>query len=302
MRLSRAWLCACLLACAAGCRSLALLPGGADGPPDAAAAGGAARPVPRTIPVEVVFVRHEEHDPDLGAELWNVIDEQALDDDLRRRLAANGLRAGIVTGGLPPHLAERMLPDHIDQAAAADAAADAVATDAPLAKRLLRLLPGRRSEILVAAGIRELVLLEERAGQVRGGTFHDASGLVELKVRPAADGRVRVELVPEIRHGPLERSWVGEEGMFRMEAGQRRHRRDDLAFGLDLREGDLLVLGCAGEKAATLGDALLRDQGGDRSTKRLVVIRPLGRAVDPLFAAETETAAADDERDVLEIR
>jgi hypothetical protein len=84
-----------------------------------------------------------------------------------------------------------------------------------------------------------------------------------------------------------------------MEAGQRRHRRDDLAFGLDLREGDLLVLGCAGAKAATLGDALLRDQGGDRSTRRLLVVRPLGRAVDPLFAAE---AVADDTEDVLEVR
>jgi hypothetical protein len=255
----------------------------------------AARPAARTIPVEVVFVRHEEHDADLGVELWKEVDEQVLDDALRRRLATNGLRAGIVTGGLPPHLAARILPDRIDQASTGDL----LATDAPLAKRLLRLLPGRRSEILVAAGIRELVLLEEREGQVQGGTFHDASGLLELKLRPAADGRVRVELVPEIRHGPLERSWVGEEGMFRMEAGQRRHRRDDLAFGLDLREGDLLVLGCAGAKAATLGDALLRDQGGDRSTRRLLVVRPLGRAVDPLFAAE---AVADDTEDVLEVR
>lgn len=295
MRPSRAWLCACLLAYAAGCRSLTLLPGGADAPTDPTADGDAARPAARTIPVEVVFVRHEEHDADLGVELWKEVDEQVLDDALRRRLATNGLRAGIVTGGLPPHLAARILPDRIDQASTGDL----LATDAPLAKRLLRLLPGRRSEILVAAGIRELVLLEEREGQVQGGTFHDASGLLELKLRPAADGRVRVELVPEIRHGPLERSWVGEEGMFRMEAGQRRHRRDDLAFGLDLREGDLLVLGCAGEKAATLGDALLRDQGGDRSTRRLLMVRPLGRAVDPLFAAE---AVADDTEDVLEVR
>ena len=295
MRPSRAWLCACLLAYAAGCRSLTLLPGGADAPTDPTADGDATRPAARTIPVEVVFVRHEEHDADLGVELWKEVDEQVLDDALRRRLATNGLRAGIVTGGLPPHLAARILPDRIDQASTGDL----LATDAPLAKRLLRLLPGRRSEILVAAGIRELVLLEEREGQVQGGTFHDASGLLELKLRPAADGRVRVELVPEIRHGPLERSWVGEEGMFRMEAGQRRHRRDDLAFGLDLREGDLLVLGCAGAKAATLGDALLRDQGGDRSTRRLLVVRPLGRAVDPLFAAE---AVADDTEDVLEVR
>ena len=296
MRPSRAWLCACLVACAAGCRSLALLPGGVAAPADGGTGDTAARTAARTIPVEVVFVRHEEHDPELDGELWDEVDEQAVDDALRRRLAANGLRAGIVTGGLPPHLAARILPERVDH----EATADQLATDAPLAKRLLRLLPGRRSEILVAAGIPELVLLEERDGQVRGGTFHDASGLLELKLRPAADGRVRVELVPEIRHGPLERSWVGEEGMFRMEAGQRRHRRDDLAVGLDLREGDLLVVGCAGTRAATLGDALLRDPGGDRSTRRLVVIRPLGRAVDPLFAAGT--AEADEPQDVLEVR
>ncbi|MFM8290746.1 MAG: hypothetical protein ACKOC4_03480 [Planctomycetia bacterium] len=296
MRPSRAWLCACLLACATGCRALVLLPDTAAERPDAAAADStAARSAPRTIPVEVVFVRYADADADLGTELWNEVDEQAVDDGLRRRLAANGLRAGIVTGDLPPHLAERTLPDR----AAPTTSADAVAADAPLTHRLLRLLPGRRSEILVSSGIDELVLLEERDGQVRGGTFRDASGVLELKVRPAADGRVRVELVPEIRHGPLERSWVGEEGMFRMEAGQRRHRRDDLALGVDLREGDLLVV-AGGGTAATLGDALLRDPGGDRSTRRLVVVRPLGPAVDPIFA--DASARAGDEQDVLEIR
>lgn len=296
MRLSRAWLCACLLACAAGCRSLALLPAAAGRQLETGQANAAARPADRTIPIEVVFVRHDAHDAGFGAELWNMIDEQAVEDGLRRRLAANGLRAGIVAGDLPPHLGERILPDR----AAQPAGPDAVAADAPLTHRLLRLLPGRRSEILVSAGIPELVLLEDCDGQVRGGTFHDASGLFELKVRTAADGRVRVEVVPEVRHGPLERSWVGEEGMFRMEAGQRRHRRDDLALDVELREGHLLVLGSGGDTTATLGDALLRDHGGDRSTRRLLVIRPLGRGVDPLFA--DAAAATGDDQDVLEIR
>lgn len=296
MRPSRAWLCACLIACAPGCRALVLLPDAATGRPDATAGDtSATRPAPRTIPVEVVFVRYADADADLGVELWHEVDEQAIDDGLRRRLAANGLRAGVVTGDLPRHLAERMLPDR----ATPTTSADAVAADAPLTHRLLRLLPGRRSEILVSTGVDELVLLEERDGQVRGGTFRDASGVLELKVRPAADGRVRVELVPEIRHGPLERSWVGEEGMFRMEAGQRRHRRGDLALGVDLREGDLLVVAGAGA-AATLGEALLRDHGGDRSTRRLVLVRPLGGAVDPIFS--DPAAGAGDEQDVLEIR
>ena len=226
-----------------------------------------------------------------------MVDEQSFDDGLRRRLAANGLRVGIVTGDLPPHLAERILPDR----AAPAAAADMVAAESPLTHRLLRLLPGRRSEVIAATGIENLVLLETGDGQVRGGTYRDATGLFELKVRPAADGRVRIDLVPEIKHGPLERSWVGEDGMFRLEAGQRRHRRDDLALGVELREGALLLVGCAGEQGATLGDALLRDHGGTRSTMRLLAIRPLGPAVDPMFATATEPPEGDD-ADVLEIR
>ncbi len=270
------WACLCLLACTPGCLSLTA-PRDA-GPAPVGTDTAAAKPAPRTIPVELIFARFEEHDAACREELWQEVDEQAIDDALRRRLAANGLRVGIVTGDLPPHLAERILPGRAAPATTSDVAA----AESPLTHRLLRLLPGRRSEILAATGIADLVLLETGDGQVRGGTFRDATGLFELKVRPAADGRVRIELVPEIKHGPLERSWVGEDGMFRMEAGQRRHRRDDLALGVELRAGGLLVVGCADEKGATLGDALLRDQGGNRSTLRLLAIRPLGPAVDPM--------------------
>ena len=289
------WACLCLLACASGCRSLNV-PRGA-GPAPVGTDTAATKPAPRTIAVELIFARFEEHDATCRDELWQEVDEQAIDDNLRRRLAANGLRVGIVTGALPPRLAERILPDRAAPATTSDMAA----AEAPLTHRLLRLLPGRRSEILAATGIADLVLLETGEGQVRGGTFRDATGLFELKVRPAADGRVRIELVPEIKHGPLERSWVGEDGMFRMEAGQRRHRRDDLALGVELREGGLLIVGCAGEKGATLGDALLRDQGGNRSTVRLLAIRPLGSAVDPMFDATASPVTGDD-ADVLEIR
>lgn len=289
------WVCFCLLACAMGCRSLTM-PRDA-GPPLVGAESAATKPAPRTVPVELIFARFDEHDTACREELWNVVDEQSFDDGLRRRLAANGLRVGIVTGDLPPHLAERILPDR----AAPPAASDMVAAESPLTHRLLRLLPGRRSEVIAATGIQDLVLLETGDGQVRGGTYRDATGLFELKVRPAADGRVRIDLVPEIKHGPLERSWVGEDGMFRMEAGQRRHRRDDLALGVELREGAILLVGCAGEQGATLGDALLRDHGGNRSTMRLLAIRPLGPAVDPMFSTANATPEGDD-ADVLEIR
>lgn len=240
--------------------------------------GDAARPAPRTIPLELVFVRSDEHDAALSEELWQFVDEQGFDPDLRRRLAANGLRVGIVGSHLPPHLAARFT-------ATAEAGPEALPTDAAVSRRTIRLLPGRRGEVVMASGIRELVLLEHADGGVRGGTYAEASPLVSLRVKPAADGRVEIEAVPEIRHGPIEKSWVGEDGMFRLESGQRRHRLEHLAFTATLPHQGMLVVGCGGDDTASVGDCLLRDHDrGERTSVRLLAIRPLADAIDPLFA------------------
>jgi hypothetical protein len=244
----------------------------------------------RTIPLELSFIRHDPHDEMLRDELWLHVDEQALPADLRRRLAANGLRAGVVGSHLPPHLAARFAAD------AGPPAAAPLATDAAVSRRLMRLLPGRRGEILTASGIPELVLLEQTGGAVRGGTYRDASPLFAVEARPAANGRVHLEVTPEIRHGPVEKSWVGEDGMFRLEAGQRRHALDDLRFSITLPPRGMLLLGCGGDGTATAGDCLLRDGGtGDAAAVRLLAIRPLADTIDPLFATDEEPADAGDE-------
>ena len=106
----------------------------------------AMRPAPKTIPIEMVFVRAEEHDAQLSEDQWQIVDEQALGDGVRRRLAANGLRAGVVTGPLPPALAARFEP----QAAAADEGNLPTAPSArpAVVRRLLRLLEDeKRGEV-----------------------------------------------------------------------------------------------------------------------------------------------------------
>jgi hypothetical protein len=275
------WLLAIIAASATvGCRIGGLAVVDNRVPADAPTAADASRskPVSRTIHLEVLFVRCDEHDQLLREEIWTFVDEQALDDSLRRRLNANGLRAGIVTGPLPPSLAERF-------AAGEDSPGDVSGVDPALARRLLQLLPGRRSELVMAAHLESLVLLEQRDGEVRGATYHDATPQLALEARPSADGRVRLEAVPEIKHGPVEKSWVGEDGMFRLETGQRKHRMDDLGIDVALPPGGMLVIGCAGDESATVGDGLLREHArGDRATVRLLAIRPLARGVDPAFA------------------
>jgi|694.fasta_scaffold11647_3 hypothetical protein len=270
-------------ALASGCRLTLLEPPAPAAIAPVSRSGG---PTVRTIPVEILFIRHDEHDTAIRDELWRFIDEQAVPVDQRRRLNANGLRAGIVDADLPEHLAARLDPP---DSAAAEPAGGQKACE----RRTLRLLPGGRGEIVVAAPRDEMVVLEHRDGVGTGATFRDASGLFDIRLAPAADGRVRITLTPEIGHGPRERTWVGEEGSLRMEAGQKRHRRDDLGIVLDLAPPTLLVVAASADHASTLGDALFRDASPSATTHRLLVIRPLARSVDPMFAPDVAATPTD---------
>jgi hypothetical protein len=246
------------------------------------------RPVARrTIPLEVLFVRCTADDRQLREAVWDHVDEQAIPAERRRALNANGLRVGVVTGQLPNAFAERLAASSEDEPAG-----DVAGVDTARSRRILQLLPGRHSELVTATRLPSLVLMEQCAGEVRGATFHDATPLLAIEARPAADGRVRLEAVPEIKHGPVEKSWAGEDGMFRLEAGQRRHRMEHLAVDVTLPTGGLLLVGCAGDPATTVGDGLLREHvEGDHGTVRLIAIRPLARSVDPAFADATAGSA-----------
>lgn len=277
---------ATVCALAAGCRAVTATALRAEDEAVANDADAARRAslVPRTLPVEVHFVRHDPCDPAFAADLWNHVDEQALDADLRRRLAANGLRAGVITGGLPAGMAERLEP-----ATAVDPAAP---EDAGL-RRLLRLLPGRRAEVVAATGLAELVILEHGTEGVTGATYRDVTAQFAMQAWPDADGRVRIRIVPELKHGPERRSWIGEEGMFRLETGQARRAFEDLGVAARLPAGGMLVVGATADAGAAVGDALLRERSAAGGA-RLLVIRPPAAATDPLFATATDGAPPRD--------
>lgn len=228
----------------------------------------------RTLPIELLFIRHDPHDPAITADLWTLVDEQALDRELSARLTANGLRAGILSGPLPPALAERLV--------GAAASSDAAAADEAVSRRVLRLLPGKRAEIVAAASVPELVVLEHDADGVRGGTYRDCTSQLITRAWPGPDGRTRIEVVPELKHGPLQRTWIGEEGMFRLETGQARLRFEELTIDALLPHRGMLVIGGADAASASVGDALVRDRNATAGMQ-LILLRPLGTGVDPVF-------------------
>ena len=67
------------------------------------------RPVttaPDSVTLEIFHARIPLEEDCQADALWNQIDEQCFSADLRRRLVANGLRAGVVGGTLPAELAK----------------------------------------------------------------------------------------------------------------------------------------------------------------------------------------------------
>lgn len=257
----------------------------------AASPQAGARPARRTMQLELLFVRHDVHDEEMHDELWRSVDEQFLAPEIRDRLSANGLRVGLVGDHLPPHLRQRFTAN-----ASSPEAGTELATDAAISRRLLQLLPNRRGEIVTGSGIHECVLLERVDDSVSGATYRDATALFSIEATPAANGAVQVTVVPEIKHGPLEKSWVGEDGMFRLETGQHRHRLEHLSFTATLPRDGMLVVGSSGEDAVSVGDCFLEDRDrGSGTTTRLLAIRALADSVDPLFASgEPDAPLTDD--------
>ena len=281
------------LLAAAGCVSApmidALLP--ERMPTTAGEFGGVAkRPVAQTLPLEVFFLRceqaHAGHD-----ELWDRVDEQVIDESVRRRLAANGLRAGILLGQLPEPILAAIEPPVSAGPGGPQPLANAADANPPVVRRVLRLLPGRESELVALKLIPNLVVLEQEEDGLRGGNYTDAVPHFTLKAWPAADGRVRVDLVPVIRHGPMERSFVGEDGVFRVETSQRKRVLDPLRCEVTVPADGLLIVGPAGDPGASVGDALFRPRTQGRAETRLLALRPLAPGVDPMFISKPATDA-----------
>lgn len=244
------------------------------------------RPMARTLPLEVFFLRCDADDGSGSADLWSRVDEQMIDVATRRRLAANGLRAGILLGPLPEPFLATLEPPISAGDDAVDPAVNAADATPPVVRRVLRLLPGRESELVSLKSAPELVVMERDDEGLRGASYHDALPHFTLRAWPAADGRVRVDLVPVIRHGPLERNFVGEDGAFKLETSQRRKILDTLRCDVTVPAEGLLVVGPAGEPGASVGDALFRPTRHGRQELRLIALRPLTPGVDPMFSPE----------------
>ena len=91
------------------------------------------------------------------------------------------------------------------------------------------------------------IIVRSQAGltqriDVRGHQLTDARCTLSLKAHPQGDGRVKLNVTPEIEHGEMKARWGGSEGMMIQQTTQDRLILDRLSFDALLGPGNILLL------------------------------------------------------------
>ncbi len=174
-------------------------------------------PGPESVSFDIYTIRVPLGDSEINGSMWSEIDEQQLPAELRRHLADNGFRAGVVGNHIPLKL-EQLL--QLRDLAPAKVEIGGTVTDfenePQLRQRHMQIMAGHPANIICTgehSRHAELsVLIRGADGQVNGRTYRKVMGLLSIKAFPQGDGRVRLEVLPELEHGDAARRFEPSEG------------------------------------------------------------------------------------------
>jgi hypothetical protein len=226
-----------------------------------------------SVVLDLFFIRFPFGDSTVNNDLWREIDEQQFPLELREQLGKNGFRAGMINGQMPTKLAELLaLSDKpVSHANTGEIRADDTDVEPRVVCRHLQLRAAQRSEILASNVYPELPVLMNKSGQISGQTYNQAQGVFAAKALPQSDGRVRVELTPEVHHDQPRPRWTGVNGVLQLEPGRPRESYDDLKLSADMRPGTMMILSGLPNRPGSLGHYFFTETNGSLEQKLLIV-------------------------------
>jgi len=243
-----------------------------------------ARMSPDSVILEIGYAQLPLADKAPYDEVWQLADEQALAIELRQELSRNGLRCGILGKRLPEKI-RALLNQKVDTGAARADDINAGDVEVDRQTRRVQCRTGRRTKILCSKQFPELSLLTYDGGSVRGQMLEKAQCLFSLKSYPEGDGRVRLDLLPEVEHGEFRQHWVSGEGTLMQRSGRDKLALEQLRMSLTLAPGQMLVVS-AGEQPKGLGEHFFVESIGGTPSRSLILIRLAHTQHDTLFAPD----------------
>jgi hypothetical protein len=239
-----------------------------------------------SVVLEIFFVRVPFGKEEANGPLWEEVDEQHLPAEARRQLAQSGFRAGVVAGQMPTTLSQLM--ELNDKPAPREADVQKVGleqmqSEPRVVRRHLQCRTGQRNEILTSDVYNELPVLMSESGGLCGQTYARAQGLLAVKTFPLPDGRVRLDLLPELHYGEPRQRFVGDQGALRLESGRPRRGFENLAFSVTLAPGHMLLVSCLPSRPGSLGHHFFTTVNGGQKEQKLLIIRLAQTQHDGLF-------------------
>lgn len=243
-----------------------------------------ARLSPDAVVLDVAFVHLPAADKKTYEATWGAADEQKFPPGVRDELATNGLRVGILGQELPPQLRELLdAKTNIWEERSEDVAAGDLETAG--ANRHLQVRSGRRAKILASKTFPTLAVLLNEEGQVRGHQLSQAQCTLALKPYPRGDGRVKLDLTPEIEHGEMKVGWARGEGSLMQRMGRDRLVLDRLRIEAILSPGEWLVCSTSPDVKG-LGEHYFSETAGGAVQRTILLIRLSQTQLDDLFVPE----------------
>jgi hypothetical protein len=222
---------------------------------------------PKRCDLTSVVLTRPIDDPLLVKTLWQTVDDQSISPESRRLLAANGIRAGILSGGLPPEV-ERLLQEQT-----------------PVAER------GIRTTVTVPDGSHYLVqpspvvqsasLLVNLGSSATGKEYTKAKGIFRLTTHQDGPEGVSLSFLPEVHHGQVHSGYAAapnlspyEPDEFVYKNGQDEAVFRELAIHLVVQPGQIAVLGALADRDRSLGDFFFisSEANSDRLMRSVVLI------------------------------
>jgi hypothetical protein len=217
---------------------------------------------PRRCFVRVAILDRPFRDPAINEALWRVVDEQVIAPAEHKSLEANGLRVGRIIGDLPREV-ETILKEQRPQT--------------PRVVPADMLIEDGDPKTLISIGPRvdQVSLLVNRPDGVSGRDYKDASGYLRLIPRHDGAHAVSMRVIPEIHHGPLQRTFptlptaagLAPQELTIRDAQQEEPIRE-LAIDLILEEGQVAVIGCRPDNLRSLGTFLFSQPGAENQERR----------------------------------
>jgi hypothetical protein len=249
------------------------------------------------VALEIFFVRVPQSDQATLESLWSDVDEQFIPLDVRRRLSANGFLVGQIGGQLPAAITDllKVRDDAPTLDPSKPTSVDLAKPTILHRKRIDVYRPETPNQIVVTGELErheKLIVLfcDEEDGNpvVRGQTFKAAQGSLLTKVHPQPDGRVKLDIVPEVEHGDSFREITPQDGGgFAMRVTPRRKTFDPLRIAVDLSPGEMLIFSCRPDRPGSLGQQFFTERQSDVLNQIVLMIRVVqGRSSD-LFTDST---------------